>query len=106
MSNTSAVYARIDPQLKQQAEGILSQLGISPSGAVQMLYRQIVLQRGLPLDLHLPPERPLAAGSMSREEMDAALTAGVESIRKGQIYTAREVRSMMAKEYANESIQH
>ena len=106
MSNTSAVYARIDAQLKQQAEGILSQLGISPSGAVQMLYRQIVLQRGLPLDLHLPPERPLAAGSMSREEMDAALAAGVDSIRKGQTHTAQEVRSLMAKEYANESIQH
>ena len=30
MANTSAVYARIDTNLKDNAEGILSQLGISP----------------------------------------------------------------------------
>ena len=31
MANTSAVYARIDTNLKDNAESILSQLGISPS---------------------------------------------------------------------------
>ena len=30
MANTSAVYARIDTNLKDNAESILSQLGISP----------------------------------------------------------------------------
>ena len=37
MANTSAVYARIDTNLKDNAESILSQLGISPSSAIQML---------------------------------------------------------------------
>ena len=46
MANTSAVYARIDKELKENAEGILSKLGISPSSAIQMLYSQIVLRRG------------------------------------------------------------
>ena len=54
MANTSAVYARIDSNLKESAESILQQLGISPSSAIQMLYSQIVLTRGLPLDLRLP----------------------------------------------------
>ena len=49
MANTSAVYARIDTELKENAEGILSQLGISPSSAIQMLYSQIVLKKGMPL---------------------------------------------------------
>ncbi len=31
MANTSAVYARIDTGLKENAESILSQLGITPS---------------------------------------------------------------------------
>lgn len=30
MANTSAVYARIDKNLKDHAEGILAQLGITP----------------------------------------------------------------------------
>ena len=54
MANTSAVYARIDTELKENAEGILSQLGISPSSAIQMLYSQIVLKKGMPFDLRLP----------------------------------------------------
>ena len=52
MANTSAVYARIDTNLKENAEGILAQLGISPSSAIQMLYSQIVLTKGLPLNRH------------------------------------------------------
>ena len=49
MSNTNAVYARIDTNLKENAESILNQLGITPSSAIQMLYSQIVLQKGMPL---------------------------------------------------------
>lgn len=62
MANTAAVYARIDTNLKESAEDILAQLGITPSSAIQMLYRQIVLTRGLPLDLHLPPCHPHCCG--------------------------------------------
>ena len=54
MATTTAVYARIDSKLKENAESILHQLGISPSSAIQMLYSQIVLTRGLPLNLQLP----------------------------------------------------
>ena len=46
MANSSALYVRMDPTLKESAEEILSQLGISSSSAVQMFYRQIVLHRG------------------------------------------------------------
>lgn len=58
MANTSAVYARIDMELKENAEGILSQLGISPSSAIQMFYSQIVLKKGIPFELRLPSTKP------------------------------------------------
>lgn len=54
MANTTAVYARIDTTLKENAESILSQLGITPSSAIQMLYSQIVLLNGMPFELRLP----------------------------------------------------
>ena len=50
MANTSPVYARIDTSLKDSAETILTKLGITPSGAIQMLYSQIVLHNGIPFD--------------------------------------------------------
>lgn len=99
MANTTAVYARIDTGLKENAEEILSQLGITPSSAIQMLYSQIVLTRGLPLDLHLPPTNPTAIGGMSREELDAELRKGAESLKSAKTYTADQVDAELAKEF-------
>ena len=99
MANTSAVYARIDANLKENAEGILAQLGISPSGAIQMLYSQIVLQQGMPFELRLPTAKPTAVGAMSRAELDAELSKGVESIKKGKTYSVDEVYDELAREF-------
>ncbi len=99
MANTSAVYARIDTNLKNGAEGILSQLGISPSSAIQMFYSQIVLKKGIPFDLRLPLEKPLAVGAMTRERLDAELQKGVDSIEAGKVYSADEVDMALAKEF-------
>lgn len=99
MANTSAVYARIDTNLKENAEEILSQLGISPSSAIQMLYSQIVLNNGLPFDLRLPSSKPLAVGAMTREKLDTELRKGVDSIKSGKIYSADEVDAALAKEF-------
>lgn len=99
MANTSAVYARIDTGLKENAESILSQLGISPSSAIQMLYSQIVLKKGIPFDLHLPSAKPTAIGGMSRVQLDAELMKGVESMQSGKTYTADEVDAELAREF-------
>lgn len=99
MANTSAVYARIDKNLKDSAEGILSQLGISPSSAIQMLYSQIVLTKGIPFDLRLPSAKPLAVGTMTREQLDAELQKGVDSIKAGKVYSVDEVDAALAKEF-------
>ena len=99
MANTSAVYARIDSNLKESAENILQQLGISPSSAIQMLYSQIVLTRGLPLDLRLPLRKPTAIGGMSREEVDAELMKGMDSLKSGRAYTADEVDAELEREF-------
>ena len=95
MANTTAVYARIDTNLKDNAENILSQLGISPSSAIQMLYSQIVLKKGLPFELKLPSSKPLVVGAMTKEE----LQKGVDSIKAGRIYSADEVDAVLAKEF-------
>ena len=99
MANTSAVYARIDTGLKNSAEEILAQLGISPSSAIQMLYSQIVLQKGMPFELRLPTSKPVALGGLSREELDAEILKGMESLKTGKVYTADEVDEVLAKEF-------
>ena len=93
MANTSAVYARIDSTLKENAEGILQQLGISPSSAIQMLYR------GLPLDLRLPAHKISAIGGMNRAELDAELQKGIDSLKLGKAHTLDEVDAELDQEF-------
>ncbi len=99
MANTNVVYARIDTNLKENAESILSQLGISPSSAIQMLYSQIVLQKGMPFELRLPAKKPLALGNMSKEDLNLELQKGIDSLNDGKSYSADVVDSYFSKEY-------
>ena len=99
MANTTAVYARIDKELKENAENILSQLGISPSSAIQMFYSQIILKRGMPLDLYLPTGKPAAFGVMSSVELDSELMKGIESLQNGRTYSPDDVDEELKKEF-------
>ena len=99
MANTKAVYARIDTKLKENAESILQQLGISPSSAIQMLYSQIVRTNGFPLDLHLSYQTPTAIGNMSQTELNTALEEGYESALTGKKYSVEEVNQLMKEEF-------
>nr|WP_295254979.1 hypothetical protein [uncultured Blautia sp.] len=65
----------------------------------QMLYSQIVLKKGMPFELKLPSSKPLAVGAMTREELDAELQKGVDSIKAGKVYSADEVDAALAKEF-------
>ena len=56
-----------------------------------MLYSQIVLKKGMPFELKLPSSKPLAVGAMTREQLDAELQKGVDSIKAGKVYSANEL---------------
>ena len=70
MAKSANLYARIEPNVKSKAEAILSQLGIPASNAINMFYKQIILQGGLPFEVKLPAH-PIDAGNMTQEEFDA-----------------------------------
>ena len=59
-AKTANLYARVEPDIKEQAEAILSTLGIPASNAINMFYRQIILRQGLPFDVSIPQLRPLS----------------------------------------------
>jgi len=55
MAKTDTVYMRIDPKLKTNAETVLNQLGLTPNEAINIFLNQVVLQRGLPFAVKMPP---------------------------------------------------
>ena len=67
---SSNVAARVEPEIKEEAEAILAQLGISASNGINMFYRQIILWRGLPFRPSVPASRPVSLDEMTREEFE------------------------------------
>jgi len=61
MPKTAFLNARIDPELKVQAEEVLAGVGVSASQAITMFYRQVVLRRGIPFDVCIPNAETVAA---------------------------------------------
>jgi DNA-damage-inducible protein J len=54
MAKTAMTHARLTPEVKQEAEKILKDLGISISAAYEIYYRQIIAHQGIPFDLRIP----------------------------------------------------
>ena len=49
MATKSAnILARVEPEVKEQAEEILSKLGIPASVVINMLYKQIIMTKSIP----------------------------------------------------------
>ena len=67
---TAIIHARIEPQTKRMAEGVLRHLGISPTEAIRIFYRQITLRRGLPFAVAVPNECTAATIQKSRRGED------------------------------------
>ena len=54
MSKTATVRARIEPNLKREAELLLGKLGLSATEGITLFYRQVTLRKGLPFDVVIP----------------------------------------------------
>ncbi|WP_430398104.1 type II toxin-antitoxin system RelB/DinJ family antitoxin [Ferrovibrio sp.] len=54
MSKTAMIRARMEPDLKDEAEAVLAQVGLSPTEAIRLFYRQVTLRQGLPFEVRVP----------------------------------------------------
>lgn len=50
MPKTATIHAPIEPELKAQAEAILSRLGLTATQAIRLFYRQLVAREELPFE--------------------------------------------------------
>lgn len=95
------VTARVEPDIKEKAEEILSKMGIPASTAINIFYRQIVLWNGMPFRPAIPQNRPLARDEMTREEFDRRMEMGLAQAKAGQGAPADEVFDRLIGEIQN-----
>ena len=92
MAQKSAnLYARIEPEVKEQAESILAALGVPASNAINMFYKQIILHRGIPFDVTLPAPRQPSIAEMSEAELSEALEKGYADMKTGGTKPAKAI---------------
>lgn len=96
---TSNVFARVEPELKENAEAVLSQLGIPMSNAIGIFLKQVVLQQGLPFSVVIPRAVPISMGALSKEQLDAELEKGYQSYLAGNSMSLHEFEKEMKRDY-------
>ena len=93
------LYVRIEPDVKEQAESILSALGIPTSNAINMFYKQIILNRGLPFEVKIPTAKPVNAAELTEAELNAELEKGYADMVAGRTKPARQAFADIRKDY-------
>ena len=67
-AKTANVMARVEPNVKEQAEEIMDMLVIPVSVVINTLYKQIIMTRSIPFSLSVPTAP--AARDEQREKKD------------------------------------
>ncbi len=98
-AKSANLYARIEPDVKEQAESILATLGIPASNAINMFYKQIILNRGLPFDVKIPTVKPINVAELTEAELNAELEKGYEDMVAGRSKPARQVFADIHMDY-------
>ena len=78
---SSNVAARVEPEIKEQAEAVLDRIGLPVSVLIDTLYRQIIMTGGVPYSLTVPKVTTL--DDMSAEQFDIVMKKGHEEAKAG-----------------------
>jgi DNA-damage-inducible protein J len=100
MSKTSSVCTRVEPELKEQAEKVLSQLGIPMANAIDLYLHQIVLHKGIPFDVKLPQSKLPDYSTLSQTQFDIEIGKGFASMEIGKVSPSKLVREKMQRQYS------
>lgn len=87
---TTSVHVRIKEDTKKQAEAILGELGISRAVAIEMFYRQIILNKGIPFEVAIP-NASRSREELTKEEFDKMMKVAIKQVEEDQTTPVEEV---------------
>ena len=91
MEKTMTLNLRVNPEVKKNAEEVLSQLGMSMSTAIDIYLRQISLNQGIPFPIAIPnAPKSMNTDEMTAKEIRALLQEGLDDINAGKVQDASE----------------
>ena len=99
----NVLAARIEPEVKEEAESILNQLGVPSSVVINMLYKQIIYTRRIPFSLTLNHE-PVSREEMTDREFDSMIETGLAQAKAGKGRSTSDVAKSIKKKMAQSQI--
>ena len=81
MAKTQTIRARAEPELKHEAEEAFSVLGLSPTEAIPLFYRQVALHNGLPFDVRIPNAETRAALRDARDRKNLTEHTNLDALK-------------------------
>ena len=90
VTKTANVNVRIQENIKQQAEQILETIGVPRATAIDMFYRQIILNKGIPFLLTIPKSLP-AQDDMDEKTFNALMAKGYDQTAQSDSYPIDDV---------------
>lgn len=96
-AKTANVLARVEPEIKEKAEAIMSQLGVPASVVINMLYKQIIMTKSIPFSLSIPTA-PIALDEMDAKEFNAMMQAGFEDAKANRSRPVADVFNDLRRE--------
>lgn len=89
MEKTTTLNLRVNPEVKKNAEEILSKLGMSMSTAIDIYLRQISLNQGIPFLIAIPSApTSINTDEMTAQEIRALIQEGLDDINAGKVQDA------------------
>jgi len=80
MSQSAVVHARIDRATKAATEKVLDTLGMTPTEAIRLFYRQIAMRKSFPLELHVPNKLTASVLAKSDKNQDIEIFGTVADL--------------------------
>ena len=93
-AKTANVLARVEPDVKEQAEAIMAKLGVPASTVINMLYKQIIMTRSIPFALSVP-SAPIARDEMDTATFNAMMEEGLSQAKTGHGYSLDEAFDLL-----------
>ena len=96
-AKTANVTARIQPNIKEQAEAILERLGIPVSVFIDMTYRQVIMRDGVPFSLDIP-DKFITRDTLTKAEFDTMMQNGMTQAKCDDSVSVDEAFSQLKTE--------
>ena len=96
-TKTANVTARIQPNIKEQAEAIRERLGIPVSVFIDMTYRQVIMRDGVPFSLDIP-DKLATRDSITQAEFNTMMQTGLAQAKRNDSLSVDEAFNQLKVE--------